>query len=86
MGRDVESEIALQGGVVSEWSGAGSVWLACGSVLSVAHAPQVERSLTGTVVDAGDGVTHIIPVITLLWSCFPFGLQLGLIVVRQTRQ
>lgn len=29
---------------------------------AAATGAQVERTLTGTVVDAGDGVTHIIPV------------------------
>jgi actin-related protein 3 len=33
-----------------------------------------EQTLTGTVVDSGDGVTHVIPVVSALrgWGLMPF--------------
>lgn len=40
-----------------------------------------EQTLTGTVVDSGDGVTHVIPVVSFYFS-FMFMLSLSLCVFR----
>lgn len=54
------------------------LYIAVQAVLALAASwatrPVEERTLTGIVVDSGDGVTHVIPVVSyLFYSNFPLG-------------
>jgi actin-related protein 3 len=55
------------------------LYIAVQALLSICstwgNKKQVNKDLTGTVIDAGDGVTHIIPVVCFFYSMFfMFGL------------
>jgi len=53
------------------------LYIAVQAVLALAASwtsrPMEDRTLTGIVIDSGDGVTHVIPVVTK--TCFNLNLK-----------
>lgn len=60
------------------------LYIAVQAVLSLAASwasrQATERSLTGTVIDSGDGVTHVIPVVSVMCLLF-FHCSLTIVIV-----